>query len=137
MTLRDLRREKGWSQEQLADISGVSARTIQRLEKGETTGMDTSKALAAAFDMPLTDLQQYMNPNQEQNSMNADISTTKTPFYSWKAFFIHLATYIVVITWLFGMSRFFELDYGIATWIGFGWGFYIVLHGFNVATSGE
>ncbi len=32
MDLKKLRVEKGWSQEQLAEISGISARTIQRLE---------------------------------------------------------------------------------------------------------
>lgn len=48
--LRDLRLDKGWSQEQLADISGLSVRTVQRLEAGDPCALETAKALAAAFD---------------------------------------------------------------------------------------
>jgi transcriptional regulator with XRE-family HTH domain len=36
MTLQKLRIQKGWSQEQLADLSGSSVRTIQRIERGHT-----------------------------------------------------------------------------------------------------
>lgn len=33
--IRPLRLEKGWSQEQLATIAGLSTRTVQRIENGE------------------------------------------------------------------------------------------------------
>jgi transcriptional regulator with XRE-family HTH domain len=36
MTLQKLRIQKGWSQEQLADLSGLSVCTIQRIERGHT-----------------------------------------------------------------------------------------------------
>lgn len=48
--LKTLRIEKGWSQEQLAEIAGISARTVQRIESGETCSLDTAQAFAAAFD---------------------------------------------------------------------------------------
>ena len=53
MKLKDMRRARGWSQEQLVEISGVSVRNVQRLEKDELPVLETQKAIAAAFDQTL------------------------------------------------------------------------------------
>ncbi len=45
-----LRGSRNWSQEQLADISGLTVRTVQRLERGEGSHFDTRRALARAFE---------------------------------------------------------------------------------------
>ena len=45
------RHANGWSQEQLADISGLTVRTIQRVEKAEPSSIDTKRALARAFEV--------------------------------------------------------------------------------------
>jgi len=39
-----------WSQETLAESCGVTARTIQRVEKGEPSNFDTRRAIARAFE---------------------------------------------------------------------------------------
>nr|WP_110140946.1 helix-turn-helix transcriptional regulator [Bordetella bronchiseptica] len=39
-----------WSQEQLAAVSGLNARTIQRVEQGLSASLDTRRALARAFE---------------------------------------------------------------------------------------
>jgi transcriptional regulator with XRE-family HTH domain len=44
------REMRQWSQEQLGEISGLSARTIQRVEEGRRSGLDTRRALARAFE---------------------------------------------------------------------------------------
>jgi transcriptional regulator with XRE-family HTH domain len=50
----DIRKSKGWSQEVLAEQSGISLRTIQRVEQGETMPRGyTLQALADALDVPL------------------------------------------------------------------------------------
>jgi transcriptional regulator with XRE-family HTH domain len=49
MQLRELRLGRGWSQEQLAERSGLSVRTIQRIENGQAPGLASTAALAAAF----------------------------------------------------------------------------------------
>ena len=36
MNVRKLRLQRNWSQEQLAQVSGLSIRTIQRIERGQT-----------------------------------------------------------------------------------------------------
>jgi transcriptional regulator with XRE-family HTH domain len=51
MLVQTLRLQKGWTQEQLALISGVGVRTIQRIERGQTASDETLKSLAAAFDL--------------------------------------------------------------------------------------
>jgi len=54
---RELRQ---WSQEQLSAISGLTARTIQRVEKGEPSSTDTRRALARAFG--LEDIDAFNKP---------------------------------------------------------------------------
>ena len=42
----------GWTQEVLADQSGLQTRTIQRVEKGQPSSIDTRRALARAAAVP-------------------------------------------------------------------------------------
>lgn len=49
--IRLFRELRHWSQEQLAEISGLSVRTIQRVERGESANFDTRRALARAFEL--------------------------------------------------------------------------------------
>jgi uncharacterized Tic20 family protein/DNA-binding XRE family transcriptional regulator len=57
------RRLKGWTQEELADKSGVTARTIQRVESGAVTPQAyTLKLLAESLDMDFGDLVQDLIP---------------------------------------------------------------------------
>jgi transcriptional regulator with XRE-family HTH domain len=47
--IKALRLENGWTQEQFAEICGVSVRTIQRIEKTGIASLDTTNALAAVL----------------------------------------------------------------------------------------
>lgn len=49
--VRQFRELRHWSQEQLAEISGLSVRTVQRVEQGDSASFDTRRALARAFDL--------------------------------------------------------------------------------------
>lgn len=62
---RELRK---WSQEQLAEISGLSARTVQRVEEGLASSTDTRRALARAFDIEDIDVfnKAHVIPTAEQ-----------------------------------------------------------------------
>lgn len=48
--IRQFRELCRWSQEQLAEISGLNVRTVQRVEQGDSASFDTRRALARAFD---------------------------------------------------------------------------------------
>ena len=56
MQLRELRLARGWSQEQLAERSGLSVRTVQRIENGQAPGLASRAALADAFGLTLDEL---------------------------------------------------------------------------------
>ncbi|WP_286234054.1 helix-turn-helix domain-containing protein [Thalassotalea sediminis] len=49
--IKNLRSQHGWTQEQLATISGVSSRTIQRIEKTGECSLESKMAIAAAFNV--------------------------------------------------------------------------------------
>ena len=52
----DLRNQQRWTQEDLAAATGVSVRTIQRVESEGVGSLETGKAIAAAFDTDLITL---------------------------------------------------------------------------------
>lgn len=54
--LKQLRESRGWTQEQLADIAGLNARTVQRVEAGGNASAETGMALASALDCALPEL---------------------------------------------------------------------------------
>ena len=55
--IRLLRRERGWSQEQLSAISGLSTRTVQRIESSGDCSLDSTMALASAFEISPAELE--------------------------------------------------------------------------------
>ena len=65
--MKSLRMDRNWSQEQLAQLSGLNVRTIQRVEKGESVGIETLKSLAAVFEMSTDELRFQI----EQDNMSA------------------------------------------------------------------
>lgn len=54
--LRQLREQRAWSQEQLAEVAGLSVRTVQRVESGAAASPETRMALAAALGVEPADL---------------------------------------------------------------------------------
>ena len=49
--IKNLRTKHHYSQEQLAQMSGLSLRTIQRVESGQRASLETLKSLAAVFEI--------------------------------------------------------------------------------------
>lgn len=62
-TVRRLRTERGWSQEQLAIASGLSLRTVQRIEAEGIASMGTAVSLAATYGVQLIELQEDLLPS--------------------------------------------------------------------------
>lgn len=61
------RKQKGWTQETLAAISGISVRAVQRAENGEIAGSVVRRALARAFELEDIDVfnKQIHIPNEK------------------------------------------------------------------------
>ena len=49
--IRELRLDRGWTQQQLADSCGLSLRTIQRVEKEGLASLETTASLCAVFEV--------------------------------------------------------------------------------------
>jgi transcriptional regulator with XRE-family HTH domain len=56
MVVKKLRVKNNWSQEQLATMCGLSVRTIQRVESGQSASLETLKSLASVFEIDITKL---------------------------------------------------------------------------------
>src|SRR5215510_12607062 len=51
-----LRKERSWSQDELAVAAGLNLRTVQRIERSGSASLQSRKALAAAFDIDVSAL---------------------------------------------------------------------------------
>lgn len=58
--MKGLREERNWSQEQLADLSGLGLRTVQRIESSHKAGRDSLAALAATFGIEVAALEREL-----------------------------------------------------------------------------
>ncbi len=56
MIIKKLRLQNHWSQEQLAQFSCLSSRTIQRIESGNQASIESLKSLAAVFEIDISKL---------------------------------------------------------------------------------
>jgi transcriptional regulator with XRE-family HTH domain len=122
MGLKSLRLEKGWSQEQLAEISGLSERTIQRAERGEAASLETVRALAASFELSSGQLRDLMQPPTETPKMAANDTSpaaSEKPLLTTavKRLLIAGAVYLGVITWLAIMQVFASWDPELLPWL--------------------
>lgn len=57
MSIQKMRLKRGWSQQQLADVSGLSLRTVQRIESGGVPSLESLKSLGSVFETSIQDLQ--------------------------------------------------------------------------------
>lgn len=77
--LKTLRNRKGFSQEELSEKAGLSLRTIQRIENGETEPRgDSLKRLALAFDVPLDEIVDWTI--QEDNGFVSSLNLSALSF---------------------------------------------------------
>ncbi|MGQ8365211.1 helix-turn-helix domain-containing protein [Glaciecola sp. 1036] len=78
MSIRERRIEKGWTQEELARHSGLSTRTIQRIETSKSTSLESLKCLAAVFETSISVLvhEQTMT-NQKYNDKTEKVQLLK------------------------------------------------------------
>ena len=132
MLIQKLRLQHGWSQEQLAELSGLSPRTIQRLEKGQTASTESLKALAAVFEV---DFSRLKEPDMT-TALNPDVRTDEALALAHvrkvKSFYVHLAQYIVIVGGLAILNLLTAPTYPWVIWVALGWGSGVLIHGLRV-----
>ena len=57
MIIKNLRKQRNWSQDQLSALSGLSLRTIQRIEAGNKASIESLKSLSAVFEVNIENLE--------------------------------------------------------------------------------
>ncbi|HIF9495391.1 TPA: helix-turn-helix domain-containing protein, partial [Photobacterium damselae] len=99
MIIRKLRLQRGWSQEQLSQLSGVSVRTIQRIEKGHNAGLESLKSLAAVFEVNVEHLQKEPEMNSD-SLLTLEEKQVLAQVQEIKSFYQNLLSYVCVIAML-------------------------------------
>ncbi|MBI3444453.1 MAG: helix-turn-helix domain-containing protein [Magnetospirillum sp.] len=120
-TIRSLRQQRVWSQEQLADIAGLSARTVQRLEQGQSPALETLKALAAAFEIPVSRLREGSTPLAKDDAMTETVAAP-TPRDSARIFRRHLLVFTGVMSGLALINLLHNPEHPWVIYPALGWG---------------
>jgi len=131
MIVRKLRLQQGWSQEQLAQMSGLSVRTIQRIERGKKAGLESLKSLASVFEIDLSQLHEETDMKPEQN-MTWEEQRALEYVKDVKGFYSHLITFLITMPGLFVFNYMVSPDYIWAWWSFFGWGLGVIGHAISV-----
>lgn len=126
MLVRKLRLQRGWSQEHLAELVGVTPRTIQRIERGYKPGLEE--------DLPMSTNDQTLATPTLAADEEAAIQYVK----GIKEFYSHLAFYIVFVlayAAIWGFVAFTnpmpnrEFAFSFLFLGALGWGVGLVVHG--------
>jgi DNA-binding XRE family transcriptional regulator len=141
MILRKLRIQKGWSQEQLAELTGLSVRTIQRIERGAQASLESANALAAVFqvevatfiqptgDEPMTSTE-HDNPIEHSQSSQPTVSKAEKAAINYvkgiKEFYGHLFMFVVFMLAFLVTGKFAHPQMG---WLILGWVAGLIIHG--------
>jgi transcriptional regulator with XRE-family HTH domain len=104
--IKKLRLQRHWSQEQLAEMSGLSTRTIQRIESGQNADFETLKSLASVFEINLSSL------NKEEEKEQLRIEEKRNEDIKGLYKFIALAIFSLIFT--------FFISYNESNWVIFG-----------------
>lgn len=128
MLVQKLRLQRGWSQEQLAEVSGLSVRTVQRLERGQPGSLETLNALAAVFEIDVARLQEPQMQTSTSSGLSPEEAHALKEVRELKAFYVHLVQYVVVIAMLAAANLIFFPGYLWFLWAAFGWGVGLFAH---------
>ncbi|EOG5907748.1 2TM domain-containing protein [Vibrio vulnificus] len=122
MRVKECRLKQGWSQEQLAEMSGLSVRTIQRIEQGKEPSLDSLKSLAAVFNLDVSELH-----------IKTDMDLIREQVKELKGFYLHLVICLTVSVLLFVVNYVLDPTYIWAWWAVLGWGIGLVAHGISIS----
>lgn len=130
MLVQKLRVQRGWSQEQLAELTGLSARTIQRIERGQNApSAESLKAIAAVFEVDLSALREPDMQTPATSQISPEETLALARVRRIKGFYMHLAEYCVIIAMLAVMNIFISPHYPWVIFAAIPWGFYLLVHG--------
>ena len=131
MIVRKLRLERGFSQEQLASMPGVSVRTLQRIERGARASAETLKCLAAVLETDFSTLRKEQDMTTT-SGLAEDEQEAMEYVRDIRGFYVHALQYVVVIAGLAAINLFTSPGYLWFLWAALGWGIGVAVHGLTV-----
>ena len=127
INLRDLKKmrlERHWSQDQLAEMSGLSIRTIQRIENGENAGLESLKSLASVFEINITDSNK--KEEMEQIRKEEEYVQNLKGFYKLLA----IAIFSLIVPFILAVND--ASFWGVFLWILLSWGVLLGIYSLNI-----
>ena len=133
MLVQKLRLQRGWSQQQLAELSGLNVRTIQRIEKGQEPSVESLKSLAAVFNVEFSTLKEQGMDNVITESQSAEEILAFNQVRKLKGFYIHLAQYVLVVALLAVINALTTPNHWWVQWVVMGWGVGVFFHWLQIS----
>jgi len=127
INLRDLKKmrlERHWSQDQLAEMSGLSIRTIQRIENGENAGLESLKSLASVFEINITDSNK--KEEMEQIRKEEEYVQNLKGFYKLLA----IAIFSLIVPFILAVND--ASFWSVFLWILLSWGVLLGIYSLNI-----
>jgi transcriptional regulator with XRE-family HTH domain len=131
MQVQKRRLQRGWSQQQLAELSGLSVRTIQRIENGQTPSMESLKSLASVFETDFSTLSSEMTM-PTSDAIDPDEHLALERVRKIKGFYVHLFNYVIVMLALLVINLMTSIHTLWVVWPALGWGLGVLLHAAKV-----
>ena len=133
MLVQKLRLQRGWSQQQLAELSGLNVRTIQRIEKGQEPSVESLKSLAAVFNVEFSTLKEQGMDNAVSENQSTEEILAFNQVRKLKGFYIHLAQYVLVIALLSVINALTTPNRWWVQWVIMGWGIGVFFHWLQIS----
>ena len=125
--VKQLRLQRAWSQEQLAELSGMSVRTVQRIENGDQPSLETLSALAAVFEVSVAHLS---GPNAlGDDALDQKIAEAKSKIAEEGRFYRSVITAFVVCALLLVLNHFTAPASVWSLWVAGIWCALLVISG--------
>ena len=132
LLIQKLRLQRGWSQEQLAELTGLSVRTIQRVERGQNPSAESLKAIAAVLDVDFGALREAHMTSAVNPTVSADEALALAKVRKIKCFYIHVIQYVLIIGFLAVVNVFADPGRLWVAWAAIPWALILALHGLQV-----
>jgi transcriptional regulator with XRE-family HTH domain len=133
MLVQKLRLQRGWSQQQLAELSGLNIRTIQRIEKGQEPSVESLKSLAAVFNVEFSTLKEQGMDNVISESQSAEEILAFNQVRKLKGFYFHLAQYVLTVALLTVINALTTPNRWWVQWVIMGWGIGVFFHWLQIS----
>ncbi|TXE15983.1 helix-turn-helix domain-containing protein [Psychroserpens burtonensis] len=122
--IKQMRLERHWSQDQLAEMSGLSIRTIQRIENGENAGLESLKSLASVFEINIKD----SDKKEDIEQIRKEESYIQNLKGFYKLFAIAILS--LVLPFIIALNDF--ENWSAFLWILLSWGVILGVYSLNV-----